>query len=84
MVRKISPDTGYVTVNGRQVWRPSPDHVRAEITSGLYGEDFDYLDGQLDDLVKAVQRECAAQIREAKQAGSTRSAADMIDPDKEK
>lgn len=88
MVRRHS--TGYVYIDGRPVWRPSPNAVIAEIIAGMYGEELDYLGDQLDDLVKAVQRECAAKIKADRRENRIGTgyqpgmmmAADLIDPDK--
>ncbi|MGW1828847.1 hypothetical protein ACWCO0_09605 [Streptomyces tubercidicus] len=54
---------GWKYINGAPVWRPSVELAMAQITSGLYGEEYEELRAELEDLVAAVRRECAAQIR---------------------
>lgn len=74
---------GWDYTTGEPVWRPCVELAMAQITSGLYGSEYQELREELETLANAVRRECAAQIR-AYGLGDTDvpGAADLIDPDK--
>lgn len=74
---------GWKYIDGEPAWRPCVELAMAQLTSGLYGEEYEELRAELEDLANAVRRECAAKIR-AYGLGDTDvpGAADLIDPDK--
>ncbi|MFD7976747.1 hypothetical protein [Streptomyces sp. NPDC059071] len=84
---------GWKYVNGEPRWRPDIETAMAEITSGLYGQEYEDRRQELDELVDAVRREWAAKLRTHEipdvmgqnfyvPLGVT-YAADLLDPDQE-
>ncbi|WP_406409633.1 hypothetical protein OG923_12505 [Streptomyces halstedii] len=74
-------------------WRPNISAAMAEITGGLYGEEYEDRHQELVELVDAVRREWAEKLRTYKlddpmgrhfyTGTGVAFAADLLDPDKE-
>ncbi|MEU5403747.1 hypothetical protein ABZ348_31195 [Streptomyces sp. NPDC005963] len=54
---------GWEYVDGRPRWAPTVGVAMANITCGLYGEEYEEMQRQLDDLVRAAQRDAAELLR---------------------
>ncbi|MGW8630574.1 hypothetical protein [Streptomyces sp. NPDC055793] len=54
---------GWEYVDGAPRWAPTVEIAMSEITGGLYGEEYEDTRRQLDDLVRATQRDAAEEIR---------------------
>ncbi|MGW7434695.1 hypothetical protein [Streptomyces sp. NPDC054849] len=84
---------GWKRVDGQWVWRPDVETAMAEITGGLYGEEYEDRRRELDELVSAVRREWADRLRDHDlddpmgrhfyTGTGIVYAADLLDPDKE-
>lgn len=59
---------GWEYVDGRPRWAPTVEIQMANILSGLYGDEHDEVKRQLDDLVRAAQRDAAEKLYEAAEA----------------
>ena len=81
----------YDKATHESVYRPSVGHALADLTGGLYGEEYDEKLEELNDLVEAVRREDAEIVREVLASQSVspasdaarallRALADKIDP----
>ncbi|AVO22550.1 hypothetical protein PBI_PAEDORE_67 [Streptomyces phage Paedore] len=46
-------------------WAPTAEIAMSEITGGLYGHEYDETRRQLDELVRAAQRDAAQRLSEA-------------------
>ncbi|MFE0964089.1 MULTISPECIES: hypothetical protein [Streptomyces] len=86
---------GWKYTDGGWQWRPDIETQMAEITGGLYGEEYEDRRRELEELVDAVRREWAAKLRDAADnltdpmgrhfytGVGMIHAADLLDPDKE-
>lgn len=86
---------GWRREGGEWLWRPDIKTQMAEITGGLYGEECEDRQRELEELVDAVRREWAAKLRDAASdlpdpmgrhfytGTGMIHAADLLDPDKE-
>jgi hypothetical protein len=82
---------GWEYVNGRPRWAPTVEVALANILVGKYGDEYDETKRELDDLVRAAQRDAAEKLREHKVADPMGAdfyipvglsyAADLIFPD---
>ncbi|MEU8133265.1 hypothetical protein [Streptodolium elevatio] len=52
------------TKNGPR-WAPTTGVQVADMLCGLYGDEYDEAKREIDDLIRAVQRDCAEKIRQA-------------------
>ncbi|MEU9795030.1 hypothetical protein AB0E27_31285 [Streptomyces sparsogenes] len=55
---------GWEYLYGRPRWAPTVEIAMAQITTGLYGHEYEELRRQLEDLVRAAQREAAERLYE--------------------
>ncbi|AUG87251.1 hypothetical protein KGG77_gp17 [Streptomyces phage Omar] len=86
MARKLS---GWEYIDGRPRWAPTVEIQMAEILSGKYGAEYDEAKRELDNLVRAAQRDAAEALYERAEshtkdplvAAGIETAADLIFPD---
>lgn len=53
---------GWEYLDGKARWTPTVNIAMAEILSGVYGDEYNDARRQLDDLVRAAQRDAAEKI----------------------
>ncbi|MEV5330824.1 hypothetical protein [Streptomyces werraensis] len=56
---------GWEYVDGRARWAPTVEIAMANILGGKYGDEYDEAKRELDDLVRAAQRDAAEKLYEA-------------------
>ncbi|MEU4984871.1 hypothetical protein [Streptomyces sp. NPDC021969] len=54
---------GWEWVDGAPRWAPTVEIAMAEITTGLYGDEYEETRRQLEALVRAAQRDAAEELR---------------------
>ncbi|QOV06190.1 hypothetical protein KGG72_gp60 [Streptomyces phage Salutena] len=64
---------GWEYVDGRPRWAPTVEVAMANILGGKYGHEYDEAKRELDDLVRAAQRDAAEKITETVKALPTGS-----------
>ncbi|MGW6600566.1 hypothetical protein [Streptomyces sp. NPDC055036] len=77
--------SGWEYVDGGPRWAPTVEGQIANMIYDLYDHEYDEARRQLDDLVRAAQRDAAEMIRThpfaVHEAGGAEAAADLIFPD---
>ncbi|UFD98002.1 hypothetical protein PQC18_gp64 [Streptomyces phage Pablito] len=70
-------DTGWEYVNGRARWAPTAEGALNNILVGIYGPEYDEKRIELEDLIRAAQRDAVEKLKEA----GHDEAAELIFPD---
>lgn len=50
--------------SGKSRWAPTTDKAKAQFTYDLYGHEYEAMNDELDDLIRAVQRDAAEKLIE--------------------